>query len=158
MGQPKQSYCYSGEDTVNSCNNTINNIIKNQKTTENTITESGTIVVQDRSGSYSAGPNCNPIERTVSLGPSTMTEDGMRVIAILSPCHLEDGTVLLNLPENGIEIVAAHIEGGESVDALVAEKEMVSDLWNGQALYSVDLDETMTGPTPNEEESNNSPG
>ncbi len=85
----------------------------------------------------------------MSLGPSTMLDNGMRVIAILSPCHLLDGTVLLNLPTNGVDIVAANLVGGQTVNAIVANKLLVSDLGNGQAIYSVDLNEFMSGVTPN---------
>jgi hypothetical protein len=78
-----------------------------------------------------------------------MTNNGMRVIAILSPCHLLDGTVLLNLPTNGVDIIAANLVGGQSVNAIVVNKLLVSDLGNGQAIYSVDLNEYMSGVTPN---------
>ncbi|MBA3977500.1 MAG: hypothetical protein H0X50_04800, partial [Nitrosopumilus sp.] len=148
-GTSQNAFCFSGGDTINSCNNTINNIIKNQITNRNTVTETGTIVVQDRTGSFAATPSCNPIERTVSLGPSTMLDNGMRVIAILSPCHLLDGSVLLNLPTNGIDIVAAHLVGGEAVDGIVVTKQFVANLGNGQSLYSTDLNQTMSGVTPN---------
>jgi len=87
----------------------------------------------------------------VSLGPSTMLDNGMRVIAILSPCHLLDGTVLLNLPTNGVDIVVAHLGDGETVEGVVVDKELVADLGNGQTLYTVDLNETMSGITPNGE-------
>jgi hypothetical protein len=78
-----------------------------------------------------------------------MLDNGMRVIAILSPCHLLDGSVLLNLPTNGIDIVAAHLVGGEAVEGIVVTKQFVSNLGNGQSLYSMDLNQTMSGVTPN---------
>jgi hypothetical protein len=85
----------------------------------------------------------------VSLGPSTMAEEGMRVIAALSPCHLLDGTVLLNLPTNGIQLVVANVVAGQPVNAIAVNKQLVANLGNGQALYSVDLNEVMSGTTPN---------
>lgn len=148
-GPTQNAYCVSGGNTINSCNNTINNIIKNQRTNRNTITQSGTIVVQDRTGSFVATPSCIPIERTVSLGPSTMLDNGMRVIAILSPCHLLDGTIVLNLPTNGIELVAANLADVQTVNAIVVNKQLVANIGNGQAIYSVNLSETMSGLTPN---------
>ncbi len=85
----------------------------------------------------------------MSLGPSTISENGMRVIAVLSPCHLLDGTVLISLPSDGFEIVAAYLIGGEAIDGVVVDKQLLTDLGNGQALYSADLNETMSGTTPN---------
>ncbi len=78
-----------------------------------------------------------------------MFNNGMRVIAILSPCHLLDGTIVLNLPTNGIEIVAANLANGQAVNAIVANKQLVANIGNGQAIYTVDLNETMSGVTPN---------
>ena len=54
----------------------------------------------------------------MSLGPSTMAVEGMRVIATLSPCHLLDGTVLLNLLTNGIQLVAANVVTGQPVKSI----------------------------------------
>ncbi len=118
-------------------------------TSRNTVTQTGTIIIQDRTGSITATPNCAPIERTVSLGPSTMAEEGMRVIATLSPCHLLDGTVMLNLPANGIQLVAANVVAGQPVKAIAVNKQLVANLGNGQALYSIDLGERMSGTIPN---------
>ena len=78
-----------------------------------------------------------------------MAAEGMRVIATLSPCHLLDGTVLLNLPSNGIQLVAANVVAGQPVNAIVVNKQLVTNLGNGQGLYSVDLGERMSGTTPN---------
>jgi len=152
----QRSYCEAYEDIINSCNNTINynyifnNVIKNQKSTSNEVTQDGEITIHDRSGSITSTPSCSNVERIVTLNISTMDDDGVRVIAILSPCHLLDGTVLLNLPTSGIEILAANMEDEESVSAMKANKQSVADLDNGQALYSVDLDGVMLGITPKE--------
>jgi hypothetical protein len=78
-----------------------------------------------------------------------MAEEGMRVIATLSPCHLLDGTVMLNLPTNGIQLVVANVVAGQPVNAIAVNKQLVANLGNGQGLYSVDLGETMSGITPN---------
>lgn len=113
------------------------------------ITGNDTTVIQDRTKIITTTTSCAPIERTVSLGPSTMASNGMSGIATLFPCHLLDGTVLLNLPTNGVDLVAAHLAGGETVNAVIANKQMIDDLGNGQAIYSADLNETMSGVTPN---------
>ena len=115
---------------------------------QNTIRQDGTFIIQDRVGVIVTTPSCNPIDQTRSLGPSTMLKDGMRVIATLSPCHLFDGKVLLTLPTNGIELVAANVVAGQSVNAIVVKKQLVSNLGKGQGLYSVDLNEVMTGTSP----------
>ena len=78
-----------------------------------------------------------------------MINNGMRVVAILSPCHLLDGMVLLNLPNIGVDVVLANLAEEQAVNAIVANKRLVSDLGNGQALYSLDLREFMAGVTPN---------
>jgi hypothetical protein len=134
-------------DIIDSCNNVEYTTIY-QEGDSNTITQSGEITINDLTGSITTTPSCNPIERVVTIGPSTMGDDGMRVIATLAPCHLLDGTVLLNLPTNEIEVVVANLKVGEPANGLVANKQMVSDLRNGQALYLVDLDETMSGVSP----------
>jgi hypothetical protein len=78
-----------------------------------------------------------------------MAEEGMRVIATLSPCHLLDGAVLLNLPNNGIHLVVANVVTGQPVNAIAVNKQLVANLGDGQALYSVDLNEVVSGTTPN---------
>ncbi len=120
-----------------------------QNGNRNTVTQIGTIIIQDLTGSITTTPNCAPLERTVSLGPSTMAEEGIRVIATLSPCHLLDGTVLLNLPTNGIQLVVANVVAGQPVNAITVNKQLVANLGNGQELYSMDLNEVMSGTTPN---------
>jgi hypothetical protein len=65
-----------------------------------------------------------------------MAEEGMRVIAILSPCHVLDGTVLLNLPTNGVQLVAANVVAEQRpVNALSVNKQLLANLGNGQALF-----------------------
>jgi hypothetical protein len=83
------------------------------------------------------------------FGPSTMLKYGMRVITTLSPCHLLDRKVLLNLPTNGIQVMAANLLTGQPVKAIAVNKQLVSNLGSSQALYSVDLNEKMSGITPN---------
>ena len=112
------------------------------------MTESGRVVIQDLAGVLVSTPSCNAITNTLSLGPSTMLKDGMRIIAVLAPCHLLDGTVLLTLPTSGIQLVAANVAGGDVVSSIAVSKKMVSNLGGGKALYSVDLNPVMSGITP----------
>lgn len=77
-----------------------------------------------------------------------MSKDGMMVIATLSPCHLLDGKVLLNLPTAGIQIEAANMKTGQPTNAIAVNKQLVSNLGKEQALYSVDLNEKMPGTAP----------
>jgi hypothetical protein len=77
-----------------------------------------------------------------------MAADGMRVISTLFPCHLLDGRVLLNQPTNGIKLVVANVVIGQPVNAIAVNKQLVSNLGSGQALYTVDLNESMSGTSP----------
>ncbi len=77
-----------------------------------------------------------------------MASGGMRVIATLSPCHLVDGTVLLNLPNDRVQVVVAHLQGGQASNAVVVNKQRLSGLADGHSLYSVNLNEVMSGVIP----------
>lgn len=44
----------------------------------------------------------------------------------------------VNLPSDRIELIDAHVQGGQSTNAIVVNKLKVSDLGNGRALYAVD--------------------
>jgi hypothetical protein len=39
---------------------------------------------------------CTPQEKTVTLGPSTMANNGIRLLAAFDPCRLIDGGAVLN--------------------------------------------------------------
>ena len=78
-------------------------------------------------------PSCPEVDRVVSLGPSTIADNGMRVVASFSPCHLLDGKVILNLPITGIHLVAANIVTGQPIDAIAVDKQLVNNFGNGQA-------------------------
>ena len=131
-------FCNTGGNNNNNVKIINNNIVR----------QDGRVIIQDLAGVLVATPSCNAITNTLSLGPSTMLKDGMRVIAVLAPCHLLDGTVLLNLPTSGIHLVVAHVAGGEVLSSIAVKKKMVSNLGGGKALYSVDLNEVMSGITP----------
>jgi hypothetical protein len=57
--------------------------------------------------------------------------------------------VILNLPdEQGIQLVAANIQGGQTTQSAIVPMQRVAPITEGQALYSVDLNEQMTGIDP----------
>jgi hypothetical protein len=76
-----------------------------------------------------------------------MVKDGARILAAFDPCILTDGTVVLNLPnEKGIQLVAANIQGGQSTQSVVVPMQRIAPITQGQTLYTVDLNELVTGP------------
>jgi hypothetical protein len=78
-----------------------------------------------------------------------MENGGARILAAFDPCILTDGTVILNLPdEQGIQLVAANIQGGQSTQSVIVPMQRVAPITQGQALYSVDLNEQITGADP----------
>jgi hypothetical protein len=78
-----------------------------------------------------------------------MQSGGARILAALDPCVLTDGSVILNLPdEQGIQLVAANIQGGQTTQSVVVPMQRVAPITQGQTLYSVDLTGQITGPDP----------
>ena len=53
------------------------------------------------------------------------------------PCILTDGTVLLNLPdEEGIQLVAANIQGGQTTQSVVVPMQSVAPITQGQTFFA----------------------
>jgi hypothetical protein len=78
-----------------------------------------------------------------------MQSGGARILAALDPCVLTDGGVVLNLPdEQGIQIVAANIQGGQTTQSVVVPMQRIAPITQGQTLYTVDLNGQITGPDP----------
>jgi hypothetical protein len=78
-----------------------------------------------------------------------MEDGGARILAAFEPCILTDGTVLLNLPdEEGIQLVAANIQGGQTTQSAIVSLQRVAPITQGQVLFSADLNEQITGPDP----------
>jgi hypothetical protein len=78
-----------------------------------------------------------------------MQAGGARILAALDPCVLSDGTVVLNLPdEQGIQIVAANIQGGQTTQSVVVPMQRIAPITEGQTLYTVDLSGQITGQDP----------
>jgi hypothetical protein len=96
-----------------------------------------------------ATPDCPPQSATVLLGPSTMENGGARILASFELCVLNDGSVVLNLPdEQGIQLVAANIQGGQTTQSVVVPMQRVAPITQGQTLYNVDLNGQITGTDP----------
>jgi hypothetical protein len=122
----------------------ITNINNNQVTVQN-----GRFTVQDTAGAVTSTPDCPPQSATVVLGPSPMQSGGARILAALDPCVLTDGGVVLNLPdEQGIQVVAANIQGGQTTQSVIVPMQRIAPITEGQTLYTVDLRGQITGPDP----------
>jgi hypothetical protein len=122
----------------------ITNVNNNQVTVRN-----GGFTVQNYQGAVTTTPDCPPQSATVLLGPSTMENGGARILASFEPCVLTDGSVILNLPdEQGIQLVAANIQGGQTTQSVVVPMQKVAPITQGQTLYNVDLNGQITGTDP----------
>ena len=78
-----------------------------------------------------------------------MENSGARILAAFEPCVLTDGSVVLNLPdEEGILLVAANIQGGQTTQSVVVPMQKIAPITQGQTLHTVDLNEQITGPDP----------
>ena len=75
-----------------------------------------------------------------------MENGGARILASFEPCVLTDGSVILNLPdEQGIQLVAANIQGGQTTQSVIVPMQRVAPITQGQTLYTVDLNGQITG-------------
>jgi hypothetical protein len=105
--------------------------------------------VQNFAGAITATPDCPPQSATVLLGPSTMEDGGARILATFEPCVLTGGTVVLNLPDDqGVNLVAANIQGGQTTQSAALPIQRVAPITEGQALYTITLSEQMVGFDP----------
>jgi hypothetical protein len=103
--------------------------------------------VQNFEGAVRGTPDCASVAATIMLGPSTMEDGEARILAAFDPCVLTDGTVLLNLPdEQGIQIVAANIQGGQTTQSAIIPSQRIAPVTQGQVLFGADLNEQVTGP------------
>jgi hypothetical protein len=124
--------------------NVINNVNNNQVTVT-----SDRFTVQDRTGAVTSTSDCSAQDKTISLGPSPMQSGGARLLAAFDPCIVTDGMVALNLPdEQGIELVAANLQGDQTTQLVVVPMQKMSPTTQGQTLYIVDLAEQITGSDP----------
>jgi hypothetical protein len=72
---------------------------------------------------------------------------GARILAAFEPCILTDGTVIMNIPD-GIQLVAANIAGGQTTQSAIVPKQRIAPITEGQTLFTVDLNEQITGTDP----------
>ena len=114
-----------------------------------TVRNDGGFTVQNYQGAVTTTPDCPPQSATVLLGPSAMENGGARILASFEPCVFTDGSVILNLPdEQGIQLVAANIQGGQTTQSVVVPLQRVAPITQGQTLYSVDLNGQIIGTDP----------
>jgi hypothetical protein len=94
--------------------------------------------------------SCTAQQKTVPLGPGTMAQDGLRILASFEPCSLIDGSAILNLPDsnNNLKLVAVDLEGNELHKAVEVDLLKVQTIANDQTRYNADLAETITGLSP----------
>jgi hypothetical protein len=72
-----------------------------------------------------------------------------KLIVVLDPCFITDGTVALNLPvAEGLELIAANLQGNQATQSVIIPMQRVASLTPGQSHYNVDLNELATGKEP----------
>jgi hypothetical protein len=124
-------------------------VITNINNNQITVRDDGGLTVQDFDGAITTTSDCPPESATVLLGPSTMENGGARILAAFDPCVLADGEVVLNLPdEQGIQLVAANIVGGQTTQSVIVPMQRIAPITEGQTLYTVDLSRQITGSDP----------
>jgi hypothetical protein len=80
-----------------------------------------------------------PQDETISLGPGTMANNGIRLLAVFEPCRLIDGSAILNLPSgNNLKLLAVDLEGSannvEVHKAVIIETQGNQRITNDQIL------------------------
>lgn len=94
--------------------------------------------------------SCTPQSSTITLGPGSIAERGVRVLTTFNPCILTGGGAILNLPDsnNNLKLVAVDLEGDEMHKAVVIDLQKVQTMTTDQTLYTADFERTMTGLSP----------
>ena len=124
-------------------------ITTNTNDNQVTVRNDGGFTVQNYAGAVTSSPVCPPQEATILLGPSTMVNGAARIVAAFDPCVLTGGSVLLHLPdEQGIQLVAANIQGGQTTQSVIVPMQRTASATPGQSSYTVDLSGQVTGPEP----------
>ena len=78
-----------------------------------------------------------------------MENGGARILGAFNPCVFSDGGVLLNLPdEQGIRLVAANIQGGQTTQSAIIPMQRIAPITQGQVLFGAELNEQITGEDP----------
>jgi hypothetical protein len=105
--------------------------------------------VQNFEGAVRSTSDCAPVAAAIMLGPSTMEDGRARILASFDTCVITGGIVLLNLPdEQGIQLVAANIQGGQTARSAIIPLQRIAPIKQGQVLFGADLNESVTGPDP----------
>jgi hypothetical protein len=95
-------------------------------------------------------PSCTTTQdKTIPLGPGTMANNGIRLLAVFEPCRLVDGSAILNLPSgNNLKLLAVDLEGSannvEVHKAVIIEPQGNQGVTNDQILYNVGFSGTVT--------------
>jgi hypothetical protein len=122
----------------------VTNINNNQVTVSQ-----GRFTVQSFEGAITSTPDCPPQSATILLGPSAIEDGGARIMAAFDPCIITDGSAVLNIPdEQGIQLVAANIQGGQTTQSVIVPMQRIAPITEGQTLYTVDLSGQITGQDP----------
>jgi hypothetical protein len=130
--------------TSSSTSVVVTNVNNNQ-----VIVQNGRFTVQNTNAAMSGAPDCPPQSATVVLGPSPMQNGGARILTAFEPCIPTDGTVILNPPDKqGIQHVAANIQGGQATRSVVAPMQRIAPISQVQTSYTMNLNGQITGPDP----------
>lgn len=94
--------------------------------------------------------SCTSQSSTISLGPGSVAERGVRLLTTFNPCILTGGGAILNLPDsnNNVKLVAVDLEGDEMHKAVVIDLQKVQTITSDQTLYTADFERNMTGLSP----------
>ncbi|MGH9981407.1 MAG: hypothetical protein ACRD6U_07630, partial [Nitrososphaeraceae archaeon] len=93
--------------------------------------------------------NC-PTQTENILLTGTLEPQGLRLLADLDPCLIQDGSITLNMPNTeDIKIAVMYLDktGNNHKGALINPKQ-IQALSNNQGLFKLDLDQFMMGKDP----------
>jgi hypothetical protein len=93
---------------------------------------------------------CSAQNSTVTLS-GKINPNETRLLGDFYPCYIEDGSVTLNIPETqNIKLAVLSMdEIGNYYQTALINPIKIQDISNNQALYTIELDDTMTGINPN---------
>jgi hypothetical protein len=96
------------------------------------------------------GNTCPSQSGTVTLTGKISPKE-IRLLGDFLPCYIEDGSVTLNIPDTqNIKLAVLYIdENGDNYQSALINPIKIQNINNSQALFTIDLDPTMTGINPN---------
>jgi hypothetical protein len=83
---------------------------------------------------------------TLKFGRSQFPNNGTIVLADVSPLHVIDGHVLLNLPSNDTNLVAAEVTNAGVEHAVIVP--LIKVTGTGKSLYKAELKQSLNGTNP----------